>query len=141
MLREAPYAFGSTYAEATEYTDDQWRERATRLATADDNILYVADDGDDWLACAGGYLEDGVPNVFGVWTRPHARGRRLAEECISAVIAWARNRGETEIRLWATDGNDAATRVYDRLGFTKTGGTQPLPSDETKTESEYARPL
>lgn len=143
MLREAPYAFGSTYAEAVTFADEAWQERATRLATAPDTILYVAEDGPEWLGCAGGYVEDdGIPNVFGVWTRPEARGRRIAEACIGEVLAWARDtQGAAEVRLWATDGNDAACRVYDRLGFTRTGATQPLPSDETKTESEYARPL
>ena len=55
--------------------------------------------------------------------------------------AWARATGATEVRLWATDTNTAARRLYDRLGFTPTGTTQPLPSDPSLTESEYALSL
>jgi GNAT superfamily N-acetyltransferase len=140
MLSDAPYAFGSTYAEASTFTDDDWRARATRLATAEDNVLYVAG---DWLGCAGGYVDEdsGFLNVFGVFTRPQARGQRVAERCVTAVLDWARGRGETEVRLWATDGNDPATRLYARLGFTPTGAVQPLPSDESRTESEYSLTL
>jgi GNAT superfamily N-acetyltransferase len=140
MLKEAPYAFGTTYAEASAFSDEQWRDRVDRLARSGDSILYVADDGGDWLGCAGGYTDEdtGLPNVFGVWTRPDARGRRIAETLVRTVVAWAKDKGHTEVRLWATDGNDAARRVYDRLGFLPNGATQPLPSDESKTESEYA---
>jgi GNAT superfamily N-acetyltransferase len=143
MLREAPYAFGSTYADAVTFADEAWQERVERMATHDDTTMYVAEDETtgDWLACAGGYVEDGIPNVFGVWTRPDARGNRHAEACIREVVAWARGTGAAEVRLWATDTNAAARRVYDRLGFTPRGNTQPLPSDETLTESEFALPL
>jgi predicted GNAT family acetyltransferase len=144
MLENAPYAFGSTYAEALTFPDEAWQERATSMATAADRVLYVAEDDGDWLGCAGGYVDDEppyLPNVFGVWTRPDARGRRLAEACVREVVEWARGTGAAEVRLWATDGNTAATRVYERVGFTPIGHTQPLPSDPTKTESEYALPL
>ena len=143
MLHEAPYAFGSTYAEAVTFADTEWQARATRLATTDDSVMYVAEDDGDWLGCAGGYTDEEthLPNVFGVWTRPEARGRGCADACIRAVLAWARDRGATEVRLWATDGNDAARRVYERLGFTLIGNVQPLPSDPNLTESEYALPL
>ena len=142
MLREAPYAFGSTYAEAVTFGDQEWQERTQRLAATDDSVLYVAEQGPDtdstWLACAGGYVEEGMPNVFGVWTRPEARGNGYAEQCVRHVVDWARAKGKTEIRLWATDGNDAARRVYERIGFAPNGNTQPLPSDPSRTESEYA---
>jgi GNAT superfamily N-acetyltransferase len=141
MLQEAPYAFGTTYAEAAAYTDDEWRERVTRVATTGDNVLYVAEEGATWLASAGGYVEDGVPNVFSVWTRPEARGNGYADACVRAVVEWARGTGAAEVRLWATDGNAAAERVYDRLGFTRNGTTQPLPSDPTKAEYEYSLAL
>lgn len=144
MLADAPYAFGSTLADARATSEDEWRARVTRLATGEHSCYYVAEDETDgtWLAGAGGYVEDGgIPNVFGVWTAPEARGQRLAQRVIDAVIAWARTTEAREVRLWATDTNDAARRVYDRLGFTPTGTTQPLPSDPSLTESEYALPL
>ena len=141
MLTEAPYAFGSTLADARAIRDDEWQARVTRLAAAEQTVYYVAEEADEWLAGAGGYVEDGVPNVFGVWTRPEARGNGYADGCVRAVVEWARQTGAPEVRLWATDTNEAARRVYDRLGFTPNGNVQPLPSDPTKTESEYALPL
>jgi predicted GNAT family acetyltransferase len=143
MLREAPYAFGSTYAEASQRPEQDFHDRAAAMSEGDTTTLYVAEDEatGEWLACAGGYVEDGVPNVFGVWTRPAARGNGYADACVRAVVEWARRTGAAEVRLWATDSNDTARRVYDRLGFAPTGTTQPLPSDPSLTESEYALPL
>ncbi|HEV2889336.1 MAG TPA: GNAT family N-acetyltransferase [Frankiaceae bacterium] len=143
MLEEAPYAFGTTLAEAAAYTEDQWRERARRLAEAGDNVMYVVeDDGESWLACAGGYVEeDGTPNVFGVWTHPDARGRGAARLAVEHVIAWAGTTGAGEVRLWATDTNVTARHLYERLGFAPNGSVQPLPSDPSLTESEWSRPL
>ena len=141
MLQEAPYAFGMTYADALARTDEDWQDRATAMAQGVQTTLYVAEEDGDWLACAGGYVEDGVPNVFGVWTRPDARGRGYADACIRAVVEWARRTGAAEVRLWATDTNRAARRVYERLGFVPNGKVQPLPSDPTLSESEYALPL
>lgn len=144
MLAEAPYAFGSTYADAVATRDDEWQRRVAAMATDDDRCYYLAEDEHDgtWLAGAGGYTEDdGVPNVFGVWTRPDARGNGYADACVRTVVEWARRSGASEVRLWATDGNDAARRVYERIGFVPNGTTQPLPSDLSKVESEYSLPL
>jgi GNAT superfamily N-acetyltransferase len=141
MLAEAPYAFGTTLAEASAFTDDEWRARVTRMATSDDTVLYVTEAGGDWLASAGGYVEDGIPNVFSVWTRPEARGRGAAQRAVEAVVAWAGTTGAGEVRLWATDTNATARRLYERLGFAPNGATQPLPSDPSLTESEWALPL
>jgi ribosomal protein S18 acetylase RimI-like enzyme len=138
MLHEAPYAFGTTFAQASAFPDDEWRERVTRMATSDETVMYVAEHDGAWHACAGCYVEDGVPNVFGVWTHPDHRGRGAASRCVEAAVTWAREQGYDEIRLMATDTNTTAIRLYERLGFTPNGVTEPLPSDPSLMESEYA---
>ena len=138
MLQEAPYAFGTTYAEMAPKDDAFWQARTERMAASDDTAMYLAEEDGDWLACAGGYVEDGVPNVFGVWTRPDARGRGYADACVRTVVEWARRTGAAEVRLWVTDTNEPARRVYERLGFAPNGHVQPLPSDPSLTESEYS---
>ena len=137
-LQEAPYAFGTTYAEAAAYPEEQWRERVTLMATSDDNAMFLAEDGGAWLASSGCYVEDGVPNVFGVWTHPDHRGRGAARHAVEHAVAWARERGHDEIRLYVTDTNTTAIRLYERLGFAPNGTKQPLPSDPSLMESEYA---
>ena len=141
MLADAPNSFGSTYSDMAGRDDGFWRDRVAALATGTETTYVLVEEDGEWLAGAGGYVEDGIPNVFGVWTHPAARGRGLAGECVAAVVEWARGTGAAEVRLWATDGNVAAGRVYARLGFTPTGTTAPLPHTPELTESEYALPL
>ncbi len=42
--------------------------------------------------------------------------------------------GVTELYAWVLDGNDAARRVYQRLGFVLTGERQPLPGSMGRME-------
>lgn len=141
MLADTPSAYGTTYAEAAVMTDEQWRERTERMATSDETVMYVTEQAGEWLACAGGFREEEGPVVFGVWTRPEARGRRAAALAVEEVVAWARRDGATEIHLGVTDGNAAACRLYERLGFAPTGRTEPLRSDATLTLADWAKPL
>jgi GNAT superfamily N-acetyltransferase len=68
---------------------------------------------------------------------PH-RGRRLAEHLIDAVRGWALDGGADELTLWVADGNTAAVRAYARAGFVPTGRRQPLPSDPSVGEEQWA---
>ena len=49
-------------------------------------------------------------------------GRRLgiANALIEAAIDWLRSRGAPRVMLWTADKNDAAQRLFDRLGFRRT---------------------
>lgn len=140
-LQEAPYAFGTSYAQAAAFAEDEWRERVTLMATSDDTAMFLAEHDGAWLASSGCYVEDGIPNVFGVWTRPESRGQGAARACVEHAIEWARGKGFAELRLWATDTNATARRLYERLGFAPTGATQPLPSDAALVESEFVLTL
>ena len=143
-LAEAPYAFGSTYARESEHDDEVWQQRTSRAAQSDEIALFVAvtDDG-EWVACAGGLIDEDAPGsvqVISVWTAPGQRGARLAEETTNAVLEWAKTTAALHVRLWVTEINDAARRLYERLGFTATGRRQPLPSDPSLTEIELVLP-
>jgi ribosomal protein S18 acetylase RimI-like enzyme len=47
----------------------------------------------------------------------------------------------SEVVLWVADHNDAARRLYERLGFRPTGESQPLPSNPARSESRMRLPL
>ena len=137
-LREAPYAFGSTYAREAAFTEEQWRGRIN-----DRSVTYFAylPDNPEPAGLAGVYVQDDVADVVSMWVRPSARGRGAGEALIEATADWAKARDHACLQLWVTESNIPARKLYDRCGFALTGERQPLPSDPTLPEVRMRRPL
>jgi len=137
-LREAPSAFGSSYAREAPFTEEQWRGRIN-----DRSVTFFAylPESVEPAGLAGVYVPDGVADVVSMWVRPSARGRGVGEALIGATADWAKARDHAALVLWVTESNTAARRLYDRCGFALTGDRQPLPSDPTLPEVRMRRPL
>jgi ribosomal protein S18 acetylase RimI-like enzyme len=148
-LAEAPYAFGSTYAREAAFTEERWRGRisersVTFFAHADSANpgpprTVPADPGPAGLA--GVYVEDGAAELVSMWVRPSARGLGVGEALVEAAAAWAKARGFGVLSLWVTASNAPAVRLYERCGFSRTGESQPLPSDPAQPEIRMRRAL
>ena len=138
-LREAPYAFGSTYAREALFTEVQWRGRISDRAVT--YVAYLPDLAEP-AGLAGVYLEDdGSAELVSMWVRPAARGRKAGESLIEAATGWTRSRGFDTLYLWLTESNAAARHLYERCGFTETGERQPFPSDPAISEIRMRCPL
>ena len=136
-LRDAPYAFSSTYARESAFGEDEWQRRATRDGSF---IAFIPEAHPAGLG--GGYLAaPEVVELVGMFVRPQARGRGVGEALIDAVIAWAREKDATSVHLWVTETNKHARRLYERRGFTVTAERQPLPSNPALGELGMIRPL
>ena len=137
-LRDAPDAFGSTYARDAAFEPAEWHRRATR-----DGSFFAFIPGLDVPAgLAGGYEEGpGVVELISMFVRPQARGHGAGEALVDAVVAWAKDNGATSVHLWATESNQAAIRLYERCGFTVTPERQPLPSNPALGEIGMQRPV
>jgi GNAT superfamily N-acetyltransferase len=136
-LRDAPYAFGSSYSREAAFEAAEWRKRATRDGSFLAFLPEVTPAG-----LAGGFQEGpGTVELVAMFVRPQARGRGVGEALIDAVIGWARVRDATSVHLWVTETNQAALRLYERCGFTVTAERQPLPSDPALGEIGMTRPL
>ena len=139
-LREAPYAFGSTYAREAAFTEEQWRGRL-----ASRSVTFFAFAGEPANAkpagLAGVFEEDGVPEVVSMWVSPAARGHGVGEALVTAAAGWAKARDHDTVYLWVTETNAPARKLYERLGFAPTGERQPLPSDPSLDEIRMRRLL
>jgi GNAT superfamily N-acetyltransferase len=136
-LRDAPDAFGSTYAEQVKFTKEDWLNRIGRSTT------FLAYHDENPVGIAGGYQElPGVIELISMWVDPRARGRGVGEALVAAVTDWARLQDTAAtLHLWVTETNKPACRLYERCGFTPTGERQQLPSNPALTEIAMARPL
>jgi ribosomal protein S18 acetylase RimI-like enzyme len=138
-LREAPYAFGSTYAREASFTQAQWRGRLG----SDRSVTFLAElpDRGELAGLAGVYLEDGMADLVSMWVRPAARGSGAGQALVEAAADWAKARDHDTLYLWVTETNTAARRLYERCGFRPTGERQPLPSDPSLPELRMRRAL
>lgn len=139
-LRDAPDAFGGTYAESAARSPDDWERQVEEMPTfvavmgagasaeleagaeADVGIVRGATfDGD----------EDDALYLISMWVAPEARGQGVGEALIAALAERARELGYARMLLDVGDENAAAQRLYARMGFVPTGraGTLPPPRD------------
>ena len=139
MLREAPRAYGSTYAEASTRTDAEWQAFVTNAR------LWLAWAGEDVVGSVGMWADPALPAgstyLVGMWVDPEQRGSGVADALVAAVLEGARAEGHSRVVLDVADENARARAFYDRLGFLPTGRASALPWDGTITETELAREL
>ncbi len=135
-LQDSPRSYGSTHAREVVFSEAEWRERAASGAAGVDTVAFAAIVDGEWVGMARGYMELPVAHLVAVYVTPGWRRRGLAAALSAAVVAWARERGASEIFLSVSDWNTGARRVYEALGFGATGVQKSLPWDATVTESE-----
>jgi ribosomal protein S18 acetylase RimI-like enzyme len=142
-LADAPYAFGSTFAEEAERDDEWWAASATRLAW-----FVAVPVAASRVAAEPVGLVAGLPSPDGaarglisMWVDSTHRGGRAALRLLDAVERWARSEGAPAIVLSVSDRNERARRFYARQGYVPTGRAEPLHSDPTAAALELRREL
>ena len=118
-LAQSPEAFGSTLALEADRPLEFF---AARMAAG---AVFVAEIEGLVVGMVGFRQEEreklrhkGV--IWGVFVRPEARGRGVAEAIVRAALAYAREKVE-QAHLVVVRGNDSAHGLYARLGFTEYG--------------------
>ncbi|HEX6361222.1 GNAT family N-acetyltransferase [Actinophytocola sp.] len=123
-LADAPYAYGSTLEREQSMDESEWRRRL------ESGLSAVAVDGAETVGLIGAYLpEPDRPMLIGLWVDPAQRGRGVGDALVTEVLRWAAENGWSEVVLRVADGNDAARKLFLRLGFTATGVREPLESN------------
>ncbi len=138
-IADAPDAFASTLAEIEALGESDWRQQLITLAT------YTAVVADADMGIARGVPDAANPDhawLVSMWVAPEARGTGTGERLIQAVVAWASEAGYARLLLDVADSNQAAGRLYERMGFRRTGETGRLPPPrEHVTEHQRAKEL
>jgi ribosomal protein S18 acetylase RimI-like enzyme len=95
------------------------RAHAERIAAAPvprHNVL-ARDDRGEVVACAQVVIEGEIAGLYDVFTAESARGRGHAERLCRHLLGHAASTGARVGYLQVDAGNDAARRIYHRLGF------------------------
>ncbi len=109
---------------------------------------YAGDTGALWVARLGARvvgsvaverLPDGRAELHRLYLDAGLRGRGVGLALVETVLAWCRARGIAELVLWSDTRFDRAHRLYERMGFRRTG-ERALPGDVNATrEYRYER--
>jgi len=142
-LQDTPLAFGSTYDREIQLTGAEWRERANRW-NGQRGVGYLALDDGSACGIAGSLLDpedETRAQLISMWTAPTHRRRGIGRMLVNRVAAWAHHHGALSLSLMVTSANESALLFYHRLGFIRTGRTEPYPNDPALSEYEMLRPL
>lgn len=134
-LQEAPYAFGTTYAEASQWSAARWEAQVDEYAT----FVAVLDGRDVGAARGASHHRSDMRELVSMWVDLEARRVGIAAQLIESVAAWAYAAGATMLVLDVVAGNAAAIALYAHAGFVPfDGGTMgELASGEVR----FVRPL
>ena len=84
-------------------------------------------------------LPDGRAELHRLYLDATLRGRGVGRALVEAVLAWCERVGIRRLTLWSDTRFDRAHRLYEGMGFTKTGERE-LPDDPNDTrEFGYER--
>ena len=142
-LQESPSAFGSNYAKEVQLTDGDWMERTLRW-NGEQGIGFLAMDDGTPCGMVGSFLDEHDPtraDLISMWTADTHRNQGIGRTLVEAVVDWARQRGAGTVLLMVTSNNKSAIAFYERLGFSKTGRTEPYPNDAALFEYEMSRSI
>lgn len=142
-LQEAPHAFSSTYAKEAQLTDTDWIQRVERW-NGERGAGFLAMDQGTACGIAGSFLDQNDATraqLIAMWTAPTHRQRGIGRLLVNDVFNWARGRNARTLQLMVTSNNEPAILFYERLGFTRTGRTEPYPNDPAVIEYEMSRPI
>jgi RimJ/RimL family protein N-acetyltransferase len=120
-LREAPYAFLSTYESALRRSTESWREQADNSAQGSDRATFVVFSDNVPVGIAAIYRSPDPPDcgeITQVWISPENRGKTISIELLDEVVNWAKENLFTEVVAKVIQGNDRALRFYQKYGFT-----------------------
>lgn len=142
-LEDAPQAFSATYAKESQFADAEWLQRAERM-NGQRGAGFLAMDGDHACGIVGAFLDSNDrtrAQLVSMWTAPTHRHRGIGRLLVNEVLRWAHLRGADTLLLMVTSNNEPAIRFYERLGFTRTGRTEPYPNDPGVIEYEMLRAI
>jgi ribosomal protein S18 acetylase RimI-like enzyme len=128
-LKDAPLAFGSTWARESQLTDEEWQTRAARLSNGRDIGFLARRDGSycGLALCFTDKENSANGQIISMWVAPEARRQHVGRQLIETIATWAAEQGIATLQLMVTSVNDSGMKFYERLGFAKTGRTEPYP--------------
>jgi ribosomal protein S18 acetylase RimI-like enzyme len=143
-LREAPYAFGETLADALLVDPASFDQTAALQAGSASEATFLLYTEGHPCGLVNAYVEERAEQgarafVSALWVAPAVRHLRGGELLVNIASQWLAEQGASEVHAWIAEENRNALRFYERLGFGPTGDRRAMPANEAEAEQLYVR--
>eukprot|EP00008_Paramoeba_atlantica_P010072 CAMPEP_0201483700 /NCGR_PEP_ID=MMETSP0151_2-20130828/7903_1 /ASSEMBLY_ACC=CAM_ASM_000257 /TAXON_ID=200890 /ORGANISM="Paramoeba atlantica, Strain 621/1 / CCAP 1560/9" /LENGTH=175 /DNA_ID=CAMNT_0047866977 /DNA_START=25 /DNA_END=552 /DNA_ORIENTATION=- len=141
-LKEAPFAFGSTFEGALQKSEEAWIRQADEASEGSDRAIFVVVDEekkDFFVGLTALYRspqtqeeeeEEGKKKKMGeilqVWVHPEYRGKKVAMDLMNHVFQWGKENHFRRIIANVSKTNLRAIGFYEKFGFQY---TDEFPAD------------
>jgi GNAT superfamily N-acetyltransferase len=127
-LEDSPDAFGTTFREASDRSDDEWTSRLANLSEEADLPLVakVADELAGLLWATFDSTSRDTVHIYQMWVAPEQRGLGVGRALLERAINWAGVNGAKLVALSVACGDSVARRMYESTGFRPIGDPEPL---------------
>jgi len=116
-LKDSPEAFGLSYAEAKNYTSQNWKDTASGYKEL---RFFIAYEGDLPIGLIGGVYLNNKYELVSMWVSPNFRGSEVGGELIASLKKYALKQGHRSIVLKVSSENKRACHFYKKCGFSIT---------------------
>lgn len=126
-LRDTPNAFAGTYEIESKFTEEEWKTWVKQLTSSGE--IFLAQKGNQKVGMIFCYVKKEFEKTAGIgsiWVKPNYRGQGIARGLFQSAFDWARKKELNEVRLGNSEGNIAAQKLYQSVGFSYTGRKEPL---------------
>ena len=101
---------------------EAWSVKAYLNALANENACYLVAELDGCIVgCCGLWQSFSDADICNVAVHPAHRRRHVAKRMLTALMEEGKKRGVAFFTLEVRKGNDAAVRLYEKLGFVTEG--------------------
>ena len=122
-LKEAPYAFCSTYEQALQRNDKAWQDFVEGSAAGDGRAtIFALSDGQPigMGTVSVDREEEGTSEITQVWVDPNNRRRGVSRLVLKAMASWSKELSQTLLVAWIREGNESSKRFFLKEGFQRT---------------------
>jgi GNAT superfamily N-acetyltransferase len=121
--------------------EEPWLRAPASAYDRKGGTMWVVEQHGQLVACVGLLARGPDAELKSLYVGKPARRRGLGAELATLVESTAVERGATAITLWSDSRFTDAHRLYERLGYRRTGRARDLHDLSNTTEYEFARDL